>query len=1212
LLWPNQRSTNERLACAVVWGGFAHATVSYALFSRGVFMKKVFQLAALCVLATGMALGQSQNGSVTGVITDSTGAVVAGATVTVTNVATGAVRTVTTDGAGVYDVEGLPPQEYKVSVEAKGFAVTTTQTFTIAVGSANKISAKLSVEQQSAQVEVTADSLAGINLENAENSQVINNEQLVSLPALTRNPYAFVSLSGNATSDPTGTNRGVGVALGGARSASSEILLDGLENTYLFSVGVATQVPLDAVQEYRVITSNYGPQYGRASGGVVNLITRGGTNGFHGTAWEFYRPSTFVSADSFNKANGVGQHRFVRNEFGFVIGGPIKKDKLFFFGGNEWLRVRSTNASLFVVPTSQFIGLSSANTQGFFTQYGNLNATPIGSPYQLSQLATLNSSWGGATGDVAKLEALGIAASTPMFQLVQTTSYSDAGGGVPQNTYNPMGRIDFNMTDKTQMYGRYVLYNQVTPEGTVNVSPYAGYNTSSTTKAQNLVYSITHTFNSQWTSQLELGLMRVNQNSPLGDRPAGPTMFVNSTTFKLGGNNIVFPGYSETNASNGLPSGGPQNNIMLSPVFSYTKGRHTMTFGGQYTYIRDNHTFPIYDNAQESLVSSGSAGALVNFQAGVFNFFQANIDSQGKYPCAKDLITGLQDVTSACTITTPINLPIFGRSNRYQEWATFYNDEWKATPRLTLSAGLRYELYGTQHNKNPNLDSNFYWGTSGSIQDRIRAGKILRATDTAPAGVQNPNGKLWNTNYKQFAPRLAFAYDLTGDGKTVVRGGYGISYERNFGNVTYNVALNPPGQFAISLTNVDNGGASFPISTGVVGPFSSAAGIQKALPQATVRAVNPNIKPSYMEFYTLAVERQVAPSLSLGASFQGARGIHGYSIANFNRLYYGQLFEGDAATYASPGSGANSNRLNPQYTSINVRGSDADSYYNALNISARASNLYHTGLTFTANYTFAHSTDNLTNTFASDEGSNGSDVGGVAYFDPFNKLLDHGNSDNDVKHRLALGLVYTTPFVGSNAIMRQVVGGWSFGTQYIAATGVPFTMFDSAAPAKGTSGNGITPRARFLTSVPHQRTHASTPYAGNPGYYDYLDFPARGTNNATNPNYGYYVDSKVGYADLPTVTGAGDTFVNAGSTGVMSARNAFRGPGTQTFNADLSKSFKLEERYRLEFRAELYNVLNHQNEYMDFGGTNDVNVVPFALTYKDGQRQLQLAAKFNF
>ena len=1182
-------------------------------------------LIAAFVLSSSPAWGQAQNGSISGVVTDSSGAVVGSAKVAVTSLTTGSIRTTQTTAEGDYTVQQLPPEDYKVVVTAPGFA-TSSSTLNVSVGSANTVNVKLTVGNATVTVEVAANSVSGINLENAENSQVIASNQMTEFPTESRDPYDFVSLSGNVSTDPSngpnGASRGVGVNISGSRSASTEILLDGIENTYLFSVGVGTPVPVDAVQEYRVITSNYGPEYGRASGGVVNVVTKSGTNQFHGTMWEFYRPSTFAAQSTYNKANGIPLNRFVRNEFGFVVGGPVIKDKLFFFGGNEWLRVRSSNVTQFYVPAASFISKSSAATQAFFTQYGTLSATPVGNPLTLGQVGggpgALTSSF--AT-DRTKLETnfpTQFNDSTPIFQLVQETAFSDAGGGSPQNTYNTIGRIDFNMSQTTQMYGRYVLYNQVTPVGTQNVSPYAGYNTADTTKAQDLVYGLTHSFSQALTSQLQIGLVRVNQNEPLGANPAGPTLFINETSFSVGGISVVGPGYSATSASVGLPSGGPQNDIVISPVVTYTKGRHTMTFGGQYTYIRDNHTFPIYDNAQESL-STATTGALVNFQAGVFNFFQANIDPQGKFPCAKSLTTGATpgagnstNGTAAfdptCTITTPLNPPVFGRSNRYQEGAWFANDSWKITPRLTINVGIRYELFGTQHNKNSALDSNFYPGTTGSLADRIRAGKILNVNATAPAGVQSPNGKLWKTNYKQFAPRIGFAYDLTGDGRTSLRGGYGISYERNFGNVTYNVALNPPGQFAISLTNADNGGVSFPISTGILGPFGSIAGIQKALPQASARAVDPNMKPAYNQFYTLAIERQINSGFAVGVNYTGERGIHNYSIANYNRLYYGQVYENDPALWTkatgSPASLKNTNRLNPQYTGINIRGADGDSYYNGLNVSVRANNLYKTGLTLTANYTYAHSTDNSSSTFASDGGSNGALVGGVSYFDPFNHGLDRGSSDFDVKHRIALGFIYTTPAFGTSGFTRDAVQGWEIGTQFVAYTGTPFTMYDSNL---ATSGNGIYARAHFNVPVHHQRVRKSTAVADSPDFYDYIDFP-----DYNSTNYAQYGDPKLGYSDMPTMVNGIDTFGN------MSSRNAFRGPGAQTLNADLIKNFKVTERFGLQFRAELFNVLNHPNEYLNLDGSNDVGSTTYIETYKNvgpftsDNRQLQLAGKITF
>lgn len=1180
------------------------------------------------------AFGQSQNGSISGTVTDQSGAVVANAKVTVTNVGTGALRTTETSSTGAYTVQGLPPQDYKVSASAPGFGTSET-TLNVSVGSSNTVNIKLAVSSTVIEINVAANSFSGINLENAENSQVISTTQLLDFPTETRNPYALTQLSGSVSYDPSSTSRGVGYNINGARSASTEILLDGVENTYLFNVSVATTVPLDSVQEFRLITSNYGPEYGRASGGVVNVVTKSGTNAFHGTVYEFYRPSTFGSNSYNNNAKGIAKQRFVRNNFGFSIGGPIKRDKLFFFNNTEWLRVRSNSVVQYYIPTSQFVAASNANTQAFFAKFGTVSGKPTGKVLNLGQI-------GGGPGAVSSAFATDRTTleknfptvfndSFPMLQEVNVTVPRDAGGGTPQNTYNIVGRVDFNMTSRTQMYGRYVLYNLIYPDGAGNNSPYAGYNTGQTTKAQNLIYGLTHTFSPRFTSQFQIGLLRVNVNQPLGANPAGPTLFINSGAAPTIANNLlVFPGYNANNAGNGLPSGGPQNNITVSPFLTYTKGRHTFTFGGQYTYIRDNHTFAIYENAQEALVSSGTNGALVNFQSGVFNYFQANLDPQGKYPCVKNLTTGATPGTTTvngtppfdptCTLTTPISQPNFSRSNRYQEGAVFLNDSWKATPRLTLNYGIRYELYGTQHNKNPALDSNFYWGTNGSVADRIRAGMILRAIDPAPVGVENPGGKLWNVNYRQFAPRLAFAYDLTGDGKTSLRGGYGISYERNFGNVTYNVALNPPAQLAISFTNVDVGGP-IPISTGVLGSFSGSSGVQKAIPPGTVRAVDPRIKPAYNQFYSLALERQVSQAMSAGATFTGARGIHNYSIANYNRSYYGQVYANDPPKYTlavgSPASLTNTNRLNPQYTSINVRGADGDSYYSGANFWVRGGNLFHQGLTLSTNYTWAHSTDNTSSTFT--DGQSNAAVGGVAYFDPFNHALDHGNSDFDVKHRISIATLWTIPYASHMAgFARAALDGWEFGGLFAAATGTPFTMYDC-----GLANVTACARVRFNQPQPFQRTGNSVP-TSTPNVFQYITFPSyllpdgKTRNNAA---YGSYADPKIGVADLPTIVGGIDTF-----PGGMTARNAFRGPGTMTFDMNVNKKIQFTERLALQLRCEVYNVLNHANSYLNLGGANDVSNTPYAQIYKNGppgsgggalggqgnNRQLQLAAKFLF
>lgn len=565
----------------------------------------------------------------------------------------------------------------------------------------------------------------------------------------------------------------------------------------------------------------------------------------------------------------------------------------------------------------------------------------------------------------------------------------------------------------------------------------------------------------------------------------------------------------------------------------------------------------------------------------------------------KDLVTGVVNTIPACTIVTPIAQPNFSRSNRYNEGAGFFDDAWKVVPRLTVDLGIRYDLYGTQHNKHHELDSNFYWGTTGTLQDKLRAGKIMRAIDQPISGVQNPGGKLWAANYKQFGPRIGFAYDLTGDGKTSIRGGYGISYERNFGNVTYNVALNPPSQLAISFTNLDVG-AQIPISTGALGTFSGGSGVSKAIPPGTVRAVDPKIKPSYAQFYTLALEREFSKNFSAGAAFTGTRGIHNYSIANYNRSYYGPVYENDPLKYV-PSGNTNSNRLNPQFTSINVRGADGDSYYSGVNTYFRGSNLFNSGLTATGNYTYSHSTDNTSSAFT--DGQSNGDVGGVAYFDPYNHALDHGNSDFDVKHRISTSILWDIKYADhlNSSVARAVMAGWEIGTVFSANTGTPFTMYDCNL-------NAITAcaRARFLQKPSYQRTGPAVP-TSTPDLFAYITFPAY-----SKSAYGTYGDPKEGAADLPTIVGGVDTF-----PGGMSARNPFRGPGQFTFNLDVNKSIKINERMSFQLRGEAYNILNHANSYLNLSGANDVANTPYAQIQKNGpgqgaNRQLQLAGKFVF
>jgi hypothetical protein len=340
------------------------------------------------------ALAQADLGAINGVITDASGAAIAKASVTVTNTETGAVRVSTTNNSGEYSITQLNPGSYTASVTASGFG-TTAQSFTLSVGSSRVISIKLAVAGAQTEVTVSADDTTAVHLENQEVSTVITNDQIQSLPLADRNPYGLVSLSGNLSGQITGGDRGVGFEMSGARSASVDILLDGAENTDLYAVGVGQTIPQDAMQEFSVVIAGQGAEYGRASGGAVNVSTKSGTNSFHGDAYDYNRISTFAS-DGFNNnalyADGDlanPKSRYVHNQFGYYVGGPIKRDKLFFSSATEWTRIRSAATVVAEVPLPALIGMAAPNTQNFFSTYGSNLAFPVnGKTYTGQDLIT--------------------------------------------------------------------------------------------------------------------------------------------------------------------------------------------------------------------------------------------------------------------------------------------------------------------------------------------------------------------------------------------------------------------------------------------------------------------------------------------------------------------------------------------------------------------------------------------------------------------------------------------------------------------------------------------------------------------------------------------------------------------------------------------------------------------------------------------------------
>jgi outer membrane receptor protein involved in Fe transport len=1115
------------------------------------------------------ALAQTETGQIIVKVADPTGAVIPGASVTIKSAGTGLSQTRTSSDDGLALFASLQPGLYHVVASSRGFADLTKRA-EVTVGSKSEIVMTMSTQAVAESVTVVAgEGGVQVNTQTQELSEVVSGKQITELPTLTRNPYDLVGLSGNVAPDQGATMRGTGFAVNGMRASSTNILLDGGENVDAFTSAVGQSVPLDAVQEFRVITSNFSAEYGRASGGIVNVATKAGSNTFHGSLYEFNRTSALASNSFDNNANGLPKGVFTRNQFGYAVGGPVIKEKLLFFSSTEWTRVRSNGEVISLVPTPQLLAASNANTQNFFNAFHLV--TPInGAIHTVAE--TLGSFGLPGTGPFGSLPG-----NLPAFGEVRSSRAADFGAGVPVSDWQTVNRLDYNLSDRTQIYIRGVYEQGSNPDGTVSFSPYQGFNTGQATGDQNYLGNVTHTFSASIVSQTKVVFNRLrNADDPLGQQPITPTLyFTDQGLLSAFGKFFRFPGYLPTSPANGIPFGGPQNFLQAYEDVNWTHGSHTFRFGGQYVHIRDNRTFGAYEYAN-AILGLNAGSALNNLVSGNLRRFTVAAFPQGKFPCHNNPLTGAAIVTPDCTLTTPLSSPNFSRSNRYNEWATYFNDSWKVRPRLTLNLGLRYEYYGVQHNANQALDSNFYPGQGNTRQEQIANGHLMLAQNS-------PIGQLWKPDKHNFAPRLGIAWDMFGDGKTSLRGGYGMAYERNFGNVTFNVIQNPPNNATVQF-NAGSDVPSIPITLDNLGPLAGN-GVTKAFGRVSVRAVDPNIVNAYAHFWSASLEHQLSPNTIVSVQYSGSAGRDLYSIANINRVgssnqYFGF---GPTANLFGDGRQVGVGRLNNNgAAAINFRGSDGRSNYNAMIASFDSTRLHNLGLRLGMRYTYAVSRDNLSSTFSEGQGGNFN----LGYIDPFNPNLDYGYSDNDIRHRFVTNFTWEIPAPKSaEGWVKQLAGGWELTGIFTARSGAPFSVFDC------TFGDDVCSRVLLNGAVSFSGSinHDSVGVAGTPNRYSYINL------SALVP--GKFLDG-IGQAENPPFPSN------------MSKRNAFRGPGQWNLDGAVHKNIRIAEGKQLQLRFEVYNVLNHANLFID-GGEAEVNN-GFVPAFFDGRRNVQIAGKFIF
>jgi hypothetical protein len=590
---------------------------------------------------------------------------------------------------------------------------------------------------------------------------------------------------------------------------------------------------------------------------------------------------------------------------------------------------------------------------------------------------------------------------------------------------------------------------------------------------------------------------------------------------------------------------------------TYLWGKRTIRFGGQYNYTQDNRTNGSLQNSVQVLGNTGNFGqALDNLVKGKLQSFTGAIDPRGK---------GAGDV-----LALPAEAPNFTRSYSYHEAAAYANAAWRVRRNITLNGGVRYDFFSAPHNRDKNLDSNFAFGTGANVHEQIRNGRALLTSKTDAKG-------FYKNDLNNYAPRVGFAWDVFGDGKTSVRGGFGIAFERAFDAASINLIQNSPAYAEVNLVAGQNVGG-IDITDSNTGPFDDTGKL--TLQQTRLTAIDQNLQTASARFWNFSVQRELSRNLIVSADYSGSQGRDLYALSNINRIGSGNVYLNDACA-----TGQCASRLNRLYSDINYLTNDGASDYHGVTVGIDGRNFLTRGLLFNARYTWSTAKDNLSSTLS--EGGNNFNLG---FLDPFNPDLDRGYADFDMRHRVVVSGVWDIPYQPSfqpstitGYLYKHLLSGLSLAGLFHMQSGAPFSVYDCTKSANSVCIRAIGSAATSGSNNPAERD--------TPNRFEYIDLRSL--------KAGSYVSAITGTSIF------GPFPLN------MTERNAFRGPRTWNLDAALYKTFAVREWVRVQLRAEVYSVFNHANLFI-IGNETDISRYAYAPARRDGRRNIQFALRIIF
>lgn len=1077
-------------------------------------MKTMARASALvvCFLAcTTRCLFAQATATIVGTVTDPSGAVVAGGQVSITDTKTGQIRTVTTNSAGSFLAADLQIGTYSVAVTAPGFKKYEQTGIVLNVNDTIRVDATLQVGEATESVTVAAEAVQ-VQSDTNEQSNLISGLQVTQLALNGRNITQLASIGTGVSADsldfstPSPLLVDSTLSFNGQRPDHNVWLVDGGENYDRGGGGGISTLPsADAISEFKALTSNYSADFGQGSGGTMTIIIKSGTKDFHGTLWEFVRNDDFDANTFFANQSGSGKPELRLNTFGYNLGGPIfiphfynrDRNRTFFFWNQEWRRlIQGSQSSVSpAFPESWRTGDFSSLLPGSV-----IKDPKTGQPF------------GGNIIPTNRLDPNAqVFLHTGAFPLPNAAgnNYTSAPA-VPTDVREEILRIDHQITDKISLMGHFIddLTNQTNPVSLWSSDTYPTIQTLIKSPSYAAVLHMTYTISPNVVNELAYnynGNRIILNPSGTYKKPAGwdvPQYFGNNNddrlpTISIGGN------YGVNYDPGSWPWYNSFDSNQVRDDVSWTKGNHNFKFGG--TFMRTRKNQDIFGDTQGDFTFNGNASG---------NAFA-------------DFLLGYASSYSELAIQDNVHI-------RNTTLGGYFEDNWRASSRLTLNLGVRWEgvphAYDVQ-NRLSNFVPTLYnyadapeFNSDGSMNPNGPGftkvpGIALSSTPfyLNGVGISGLGGyprSIVQNHWNNWGPRVGFAFDLLGNGKTVVRGGFGMFYERIQGNDVYDMGPNPPFSYDPSANNVYLSNPSTNYLT------NQTAGLPFYPASFTALAYSDYKLPTSMQ-WSFGIQQQVARSAVLSVSYVGDSNYHQPDVRNINTVPLDD--PNRAAIAAGTFNNPNEQRIYPGFADIDMTEASTGSNYNSLQIGYRMEATK--GLTLQGSYTWSHELDYTTG-----------DLNALS--DPFNRAFDYGSGDYDRRQIATFNYVYDLPFFRStdHPFVHSALGGWQLSGITTFESGTPLTpTYSDSGTQLGLNGGDTTARPDVAGTLTYPKTVAQW---FNPGIY----------------------------VAAPLLS-FGDA-----------ARGSIVGPGRNNWNLSLFKSFALpfiREGARLEFRGETFNTFNH-------------------------------------